>query len=54
MRFASEIREHILSLPNMVRRPAITERAFWPIAQLDDQDKQRAAFSQILDLEPAF
>jgi hypothetical protein len=36
LRLAPEIQEHVLSLPDMVRRPAITERALRPIAQEHD------------------
>ena len=46
LRFAPEIQRHILSLPNMVRRPAITERALRPIAQLD-AEVQAGAFKSL-------
>jgi hypothetical protein len=49
LRLAPEIREHLLSLPDMVRRPAITERALRPIAQMDDQVAQKSAFATLLD-----
>jgi hypothetical protein len=38
LRLAPEIRRLVLSLPDMIRRPAITERALRPIAQLDAGD----------------
>jgi len=41
-RLAPEIKQQVLSLPDMVRRPAITERALRPIAQLEDPGDQRA------------
>ena len=50
LRLAPEIQEHVLSLPDMVRRPAITERALRPIAQLEDQAEQRSAFATLLDV----
>ena len=48
LRLTPEIREHILSLPDMVRRPAITERALRPIAQLEDLTDQMAKFWELL------
>lgn len=47
LRLAQEIQEHVLSLPDMVRRPAITERALRPIAQLDDAAEQLARFERL-------
>lgn len=49
LRLAPEIQEHVLSLPDMVRRSAITERALRPIAQIEDQKQQVATFSRLLD-----
>ena len=49
LRLAPEIQAHVLSMPNMVRRPAITERALRPIAQIEERKEQLAAFSEILD-----
>ena len=46
---APEIQQHILSMPDMVHRPAITERALRPIAKLVDRREQLAAFSELLD-----
>lgn len=46
---APEIQRHILSMPDAVRRPAITERALRPIVRLEDQRKQASAFSDLLD-----
>ncbi len=51
---APEIQEHILSMPEVVRRPAITERARRPITQLEDHMEQRGVFSQLLDLKLVF
>ncbi len=41
LRLAPEIREKILALPETVGRPAVTERALRPVAQLDDHARQR-------------
>ncbi|GAB4142378.1 MAG: hypothetical protein Fur0037_09560 [Planctomycetota bacterium] len=49
LRLAPEIQQHVLSLPDMVRRPAITERALRPIAQLDRPQSQIEAFQRLLD-----
>ena len=48
LRLAPEIQEHVLSLPDMARRPAITERALRPIAQLDQAGLQLGAFEQLI------
>jgi hypothetical protein len=48
LRLAPEIQQHILSLPDMVRRPAITERALRPIAQIPQTRDQLHAFQQLL------
>jgi hypothetical protein len=50
LRLSPEIREHILSMPNMVRRPAITERALRPIMQLEASEDQTASFRELLNL----
>jgi hypothetical protein len=44
LRLAPEIREHILSMRETVRRPAVTERTLRPIAQLEDPKAQSAEF----------
>jgi hypothetical protein len=49
LRLAPEIRQHILSMPDAVRRPAITERALRPIAQLEDLADQKAEFQELAD-----
>ena len=46
LRLAPEIQEHILSMPDMVSRPAVTERALRPIAELDAGD-QAGAFKSL-------
>ena len=48
LRLAPEIQQHILSMPNMVHRPAVTERALRPIAQIEERGEQSAAFSELL------
>jgi len=48
LRLAPEIQRHILSLPDMVRQPAITERALRPIAQMEDLAHQKAKFQELL------
>lgn len=47
LRLAPEIQQHVLSLPDMVRRPAITERALRPIAQMETLRAQLEAFEQL-------
>lgn len=48
LRLAPEIQEHVLSMPDAVRRPAISERALRPIAQLEDQRRQMETFQRAL------
>jgi len=36
-------------MPDAVRRPAITERALRPIAQLEDLADQKAEFQELAD-----
>jgi hypothetical protein len=45
LRLAPEIQQHVLSLPDMVRRPASTERALRPIAQVEDHREQISLFA---------
>ena len=49
LRLAPEIQQYVLSLPDMVRRPAITERALRPIAQLDNLSDQKAKFEELIE-----
>ena len=49
LRLAPEIRDHILSMPETIRRPMITERALRPIAQLDNPIAQLADFKGMLE-----
>lgn len=48
LRLAPEIQQHILSMPNVVRRPAITERVLRPIAQLEDYCQQQRLFQTFM------
>ena len=50
LRLAPEIQQHILSMPNAVHRPVITERALRPIAQIPQTNDQLRAFRQLLML----
>ena len=49
LRLAPEIQQQVLSLPDMARRPAITERALRPIAPLGDPVDQRARFGRLVE-----
>ncbi len=44
-----EIQQHILSMPGTVGRPAVTERALRPIAQLDGR-RQQSAFKSLMSI----
>lgn len=48
LRLAPDIQQHILSLPDMLHRPAITERALWPIAQVENPAQQIANFQRLI------
>lgn len=48
LRLAPEIQEHILSMPETIRRPAITERAPRSITMFDDKHHQLQALADIL------
>ena len=48
LRLTPEIQQHILSMPNAVRRPAITERALRLIAQIQDRTEQGARFLDLI------
>ena len=48
LRLAPEIQQHILSMPDAVRRPAITERALRPIAQIENTRAQLDEFQKLL------
>ena len=44
LRLAPEIQQHVLSLPDMLRRSAITERASLPIEQTKPATDEKAKF----------
>jgi hypothetical protein len=48
LHLAPQIQEHVLSLPDMVRRPALTERALRPIAQIESPKSQLVQFQELL------
>jgi len=48
LRLAPEIQQCVLSLPGMTRRPAITERALRPIAQIDNSGEQVNEFHKLV------
>ena len=47
LRLAPEIREYILSMPETVHRPAVTERALRPILRIAAPREQEAAFRRL-------
>ena len=47
LRLAPEIEQHILSMPETIRRPAITERAPRSITMFDDKHHQLQALAHI-------
>jgi hypothetical protein len=48
LRLAPEIQQHVLALPDMVRHPAITQRALRPIVQLENASDQKARFQELV------
>jgi hypothetical protein len=48
LRLAPEVQQHILSMPDAVRRPAITERALRPIAQIGNPVQEIASFQSLV------
>ena len=48
LRLAPEIQHHILSMPDMVGRPPITERVLRRVTQLEQLGAQRQAFQQLV------
>jgi len=54
LRLAPEIQQHVLSMSETIRRPAITERALRPIAQVENITEQHTRFQTLLgDSAPA-
>ena len=48
LRLAPEIQQHILSMPDMVGRPSITERALRRVTRLEQLRAQLQAFQQLV------
>ena len=48
LRLAPAIRQHILSMPETIGRPTISERALRSITMFDDEQQQVQAFADIL------
>jgi hypothetical protein len=48
LRLVPDIRNYILSMPQVTKRPPITERALRPITQVEDQKLQVDAFKGLL------
>lgn len=49
LRLPPEIQQHILTMPDAVHRPAITERALRPITQTEGLKDQVARFQELVD-----
>ncbi len=54
LRLAPEIQEHILAMPEVVRRPAITERVLRPIAQIQNTGEQTDEYRKLLSLSTSW
>jgi hypothetical protein len=50
LRLAPEIHEHILSMPETVGWPSVTERILRPIAKLGDAEEQIQAFQALAEV----
>jgi hypothetical protein len=48
MRLAPEIQEHLLSMPNCIRRPSVSERMLRPIGTIADSRAQVLQFHKLL------
>jgi len=48
LRLAPEIQQHVLALPETIRRQVISERALRPIAHLEDVTDQKARFQELI------
>ena len=49
LRLAPQIQQRVLSLPDMIRRPTITERTLRPITQLENVTDQKAEFEGLIE-----
>jgi len=48
LRLAPEIQKHILSMPNAIGQPAVTERLLRPLVQIEDSRQQIQKFEKLL------
>ncbi len=48
LRLAPEIQQHVLSLPETIRQPVISERALRPLARVEDLAEQRSRFQVLI------
>jgi len=48
VRLAPQIQQHILSMPETIRRPTITERALRPLAQVENLLDQEVQFQELV------
>jgi hypothetical protein len=48
LRLSPTIQHEVLSLPDVVRRPALTERVLRPIAKIGDPNEQMARFQHLI------
>jgi hypothetical protein len=48
LRLAPDIQQHVLSMPDMLLRPAITERVLRPIARVADLGEQASLFERLI------
>ena len=48
LHLAPEIQQHILSVPDVIRRPAVTERALRPVAQLESHRAHLVQFKELV------
>jgi hypothetical protein len=50
-RLAPKIQKHVLPLPDMVHRPASTERALRPISHVESKPEQKSMFQTLVGLD---
>jgi hypothetical protein len=48
LHLAPEIQQHILAMPDMVRRPSVTERMLRPIETISHRREQIREFQKLL------
>ncbi len=54
LRLAPEIQQHVLLMPDAVRRPAITERVLRPITQIQNTGEQADEYRKLLSLSTSW